>query len=35
MEKYGICVAGSLIADRFYEVDSYPKEGFLSTETGG
>ena len=31
MEKDGICVAGSLIADRFYEVDSYPKEGFLST----
>jgi len=31
MERKGICVAGSLIADRFYEVDSYPKEGFLST----
>ena len=31
MERKGICVAGSLIADRYYEVDSYPKEGFLST----
>ena len=31
MERKGICVAGSLIADRFYEVDNYPKEGFLST----
>lgn len=31
MERRGICVAGSLIADHFYEVDSYPKEGFLST----
>lgn len=31
MARNGICVAGSLIADRFYEVDSYPREGFLST----
>ena len=30
MERNGICIAGSLIADRFYEVDSYPDEGFLS-----
>ena len=35
MERKGICVAGSLIADRFYEVDSYPKEGFLSTVRSG
>ncbi|MBO7148994.1 MAG: carbohydrate kinase family protein [Clostridia bacterium] len=31
MERRGICIAGSLIADRYYEVDTYPKEGFLST----
>lgn len=31
MERNGICVAGSLIADRFYGVESYPREGFLST----
>ena len=30
MERKGICVAGSLIADHFYAIDSYPKEGFLS-----
>lgn len=30
MKREGICVAGSLIADCFYEVDTYPKEGFLS-----
>ena len=30
MVRKGICVAGSLIADHFYAVDSYPKEGFLS-----
>ena len=35
MDRKGICVAGSLIADRFYEVDSYPKEGFLSTVRSG
>ena len=30
MEKKGITVAGSLIADVFYEVDTYPKESFLT-----
>ncbi len=30
MGKKGITVAGSLIADVFYEVDTYPKEGFLT-----
>ena len=29
--KKGITVAGSLIADVFYEIDTYPNEGFLST----
>lgn len=29
--KKGITVAGSLIADIFYEIDTYPKQGFLST----
>ena len=29
--KKGITVAGSLIADVFYEIDTYPKESFLST----
>lgn len=28
-EKKGITIAGSLIADVFYEIDSYPKEGYL------
>ena len=31
MKREGICVAGSLIADRFYEIDCFPAEGFLST----
>ncbi|MBE5787186.1 MAG: carbohydrate kinase family protein [Clostridiales bacterium] len=31
MERKGICVAGSLIADRYFEVDTYPGEGLLST----
>ena len=35
MERKGICVAGSLIADRFYEMDTYPKEGFLTTVRSG
>ena len=35
MERRGICVAGSLIADRFYEMESYPKEGFLSKIKSG
>ena len=30
MQREGICVAGSIIADCFYEVDTYPDEGFLS-----
>lgn len=34
MERTGICVAGSLIADRFYQIDHYPQEGFLSTVRG-
>lgn len=28
-EKKGITIAGSLIADVFYEIDTYPKEGYL------
>ncbi len=28
--KRGITIAGSLIADVFYDVDSFPKEGFLT-----
>ena len=32
--KKGITVAGSLIADMFYELDTYPNEGFLSTVRG-
>ena len=35
MERKGICIAGSLIADRFYEMDSYPREGFLTTVRSG
>lgn len=35
MMRKGICVAGSLIADRFYEMESYPKEGFLSKIKSG
>ena len=35
MERNGICVAGSLIADRFFEMDSYPREGFLATVRSG
>lgn len=34
MEKKGITVAGSLIADVFYEVDTYPKESFLTNVRG-
>ncbi len=34
MAKKGITVAGSLIADVFYEVDTYPKEGFLTNVRG-
>lgn len=34
MEKKGITVAGSLIADVFYEIDTYPKEGFLTNVRG-
>ncbi len=34
MSKKGITVAGSLIADVFYEVDTYPKEGFLTNVRG-
>lgn len=30
-KRSGICVAGSLILDRFHEVETYPSEGFLST----
>ena len=29
--KQGITVAGTLIADLFYEIDSYPKQGYLTT----
>lgn len=29
--KKGITVAGTLIADIFYEIDTYPNQGFLST----
>lgn len=32
--KKGITVAGSLIADVFYEIDTYPNQGFLSTVRG-
>jgi bifunctional ADP-heptose synthase (sugar kinase/adenylyltransferase) len=28
-KKTGIAVAGSLIADIFYEIDTYPDQGFL------
>lgn len=35
MARNGICVAGSLIADRFFEMDSYPREGFLATVRSG
>ena len=35
MARNGICVAGSLIADRFFEMDSYPHEGFLATVRSG
>ena len=35
MARRGICVAGSLVADRFYDMDSYPKEGFLATVRSG
>lgn len=31
MQRKGIIVAGSLIADVFYKIDAYPKEGCLST----
>ena len=31
MKRYGICVAGTLIADEFHRVDSYPSEGMLAT----
>ncbi len=34
MKKTGITVAGSLIADVFYEVDTYPKESFLTNVRG-
>ena len=34
MERHGICVAGSLILDRFHAIESYPDEGFLSTVKG-
>ena len=29
--KKGVTIAGTLIADIFYELDTYPNEGFLST----
>lgn len=29
-DKKGITIAGSLIADVFYKIDTYPKEGFLT-----
>ena len=32
--KKGITVAGSLIADIFYEIDTYPSEGFLTKVSG-
>lgn len=35
MARRGICVAGSLVADRFYDMESYPKEGFLATVRRG
>lgn len=34
MGKKGITVAGSLIADVFYEIDTYPKESFLTNVRG-
>ncbi|MBO5725678.1 MAG: carbohydrate kinase family protein [Clostridia bacterium] len=30
MSKRGITVAGSLIADQFFEIDTYPAQGFLT-----
>ena len=30
MEKMGIAVAGSLIADLFYEIDTYPRQGMFT-----
>lgn len=30
-EKQGITIAGTLIADVFHELDSYPQQGYLST----
>ncbi len=30
-KRHGITVAGSLIADVFYKIDTYPKEGMLSS----
>lgn len=30
MEKTGIAVAGSLIADLYYEIDTYPQQGMLT-----
>ena len=29
-EKKGIVIAGSLIADIFYQIDTYPNQGFLT-----
>ena len=29
-EKQGITVAGSLIADTFYKIDTYPEAGMLT-----
>lgn len=30
MEKTGIAVAGSMVADLFYEIDTYPRQGLLT-----
>lgn len=34
MEKSGIAVAGCLIADLFYEIDTYPRQGLLTNIRG-
>lgn len=34
MEKTGIAVAGCLIADLFYEIDTYPRQGLLTNIRG-
>ncbi len=33
-EKQGITVAGSLIADTFYKIDTYPEAGMLTKARG-